>query len=129
MEKLAQKVTPTTHLDAIRKAWLDHLPYRRLIDALSDRTGQTTTITGLSGSSLSFLLSALGEASKSPILVLTQHAEESANLCDDLSFLLGADRVGHFPARQILPFDFSAPQGEVMGRRISTLAGLIDREL
>ncbi|MCK4631991.1 MAG: transcription-repair coupling factor [candidate division Zixibacteria bacterium] len=129
MEKLTQNVTPATHLDAVRKVWLDHLPYRRLTDTLGENSGQTTTITGLSGSSLSFLLSALGDASKPPILVITQHAEESANLCDDLSFLLGTDRIGHFPARQILPFDFSAPQGEVMGRRISTLAGLIDRKL
>ncbi len=63
------------------------------------------------------------------MIVITQRSEEAADLYDDLSFLMGADKVGHFPSRQILPYDFRAPQGEIMGRRISALSGLLENNI
>ncbi len=86
-------------------------------------------VTGLSGSSSSFLISAIEELSSRPLLIITQRPEEAADLVDDLSFLLSDDTVGHFPARQILPYDFRAPQGEIIGKRIATITGLLDKKL
>ncbi len=83
----------------------------------------------MNGSSPSLLISGISEIINRPILVVTQLSEEAVDFFDDLAFLLGDDKVGHFPARQILPYDFKPPVGEIMGRRISTLAGLLDRNL
>jgi transcription-repair coupling factor (superfamily II helicase) len=71
----------------------------------------------------------LAEESARPMLVVAQRSEEAGDLYDDLVLLLGQDRVGHFPSRQILPYDFRAPVGEIMGRRISSLAGMLDESL
>ena len=90
---------------------------------------EAATITGLSGSSLAFVVDALRTRTRRPILVVNQRSEEAADSYDDLSFLIGDDTVGHFPTRQILPYDFRAPVGEIMGRRISTLAGLMSGEV
>ncbi|PWB74595.1 transcription-repair coupling factor [candidate division GN15 bacterium] len=82
-------------------------------------------VTGLSGSSESFLLNALGSAQTSPILVVTRHSDDAADLYEDLLNLMAEDALGYFPSRQILPYDFRAPVGEIMGQRLSTLSGLL----
>lgn len=87
------------------------------------------TVTGLSGSSETFLIKAIAEKINEPILVVTENSDQASDLYDDLTFLMGERTVGHFPARQILPYDFRAPVGEIMGRRISTLADLNDNSL
>jgi len=117
----------STRLQQIKSRWDE---YQAVID-LSDRLkpGTVTSIAGLSGSGGSFLIDSLARRLDQPIVVVTRQSEHAADLYDDLAALLGPDRVGHFPTRQILPYDFKAPQGEIMGRRISTLAGLCDRRL
>jgi len=87
------------------------------------------TITGLSGSSEAFLIKAVAEKLNVPVLVVSESPDKASDLFDDLTFLMGEASVGHFPARQILPYDFKAPVGEIMGRRISTLANLTDNSL
>ncbi|HEX2897672.1 MAG TPA: hypothetical protein VHP63_06450, partial [candidate division Zixibacteria bacterium] len=85
-------------------------------------------MSGLNGSSPAFLIRELNLSTNRLVLAVTQSSEDAANLFDDLVFLLSEDQVGHFPARQILPYDFKPPVGEIMGRRISTLAGLLDQK-
>ena len=87
------------------------------------------TVTGLAGSSESLLLRGLAEDLKRPILVVTQLPDEANDLYDDLRFLMGQHRVGHYPSRQILPYDFRAPVGEILGKRISSLAGMLSGEM
>jgi len=87
------------------------------------------TVTGLAGSSEAFLVKAVTEKVRAPILVVTESSDQASDLYDDLTFLMVERAVGHFPARQILPYDFKAPVGEIMGRRISTLADLADNSL
>lgn len=80
--------------------------------------------TGLSGSSSSMLLSWLATSQGRPLLAVTESATAAQDLYEDLLFLMDDGKVGFYPARQILPYDFSAPVGEIMGQRISTLSGL-----
>jgi len=100
---------------------------------LNEKLGKTgpgrISISGLNGSSPAFLVKETINTANRPLLVITQTSEEAADFFDDLAFLMGEEKVGHFPARQILPYDFKPPIGEIMGRRISTLAGLLDKKL
>ncbi len=119
----------TPRLHKILERWHEYPPVLELVNRLADSEPGLTPVTGLVGSATSFLIKTLTEQTKRPIVLITRHSEEAADLYDDLAALLGPERVGHFPSRQILPYDFKAPQGEVMGRRISTLAGLLDNSL
>ena len=116
-------------MNRISQRWLTYPSLVELCERIVNDEHRCQTISGLAGSSLSFLVNALNERLERPIVIVTQRSEDAADLHDDLAFLMGSNRVGHFPARQILPYDFRAPQGEIMGRRISTLAGLLDKKL
>ncbi len=109
--------------------WRTYGPFMDLRAAIQSRPADPVTITGLVGSSESFTLKALADSREQPLLIVTERPEEANDLYDDLRFLLGDHRVGHFPGRQILPYDFRAPVGEVMGKRLSSLAGLLDHSL
>jgi transcription-repair coupling factor (superfamily II helicase) len=86
-------------------------------------------VTGLAGSAEALAISGLAVDSHRPILVITNHSDDAHDLFDDLSFIMSPLRVALYPARQILPYDFRAPVGEIMGRRLSTLARLTDRSV
>ncbi|MFH1374562.1 MAG: transcription-repair coupling factor [bacterium] len=134
MYEASQTETTSSHttgskLGTILNRWNRYQPVVDLCHALTDETTAHLTVTGLSGSSEAFLLNAITGQTDSPILIIVENSEQASDLYDDLSFLMPAGQVGHFPARQILPYDFRAPVGEIMGRRISTLAGLADGEL
>ena len=129
METIAEKKKPRTHIDLINNRWLDYAPAQKLAEVLLQETSAAESVTGLAGSSFSFLVKTLSERLAKPIVVISRRSEEARDLVDDLSFLMGAGRVGHYPTRQILPYDFKAPLGEIMGRRISTLSDLLDGTL
>ena len=122
---------PTTGriLDRISDLWRRQPSFSQLVKSLSEGNRPGVSLTGLAGSAEAFLLHGLADQLKRPVLVITERADEAADLFEDLHFLMGESRVGHFPARQILPYDFRAPVGEIMGRRISTLAGLADNQI
>jgi transcription-repair coupling factor (superfamily II helicase) len=96
--------------------------------ALSDAVGKGRSVvaTGLCGSADAFALAAMAASSHLPMVVVTGHSDEAHDLFDDLSFLLSPSLVALYPARQILPYDFRAPVGEIMGQRLSALARLVD---
>lgn len=122
---------PTTGriLDRLGDLWRRHPSFNQLMKSLSEGNRPVVSLTGLAGSAEAFLLHGIADQFKQPILVITERADEAADLYEDLRFLMGDSRVGHYPARQILPYDFRAPVGEIMGRRISTLAGLADNHI
>ncbi len=103
--------------------------FKSLIERLVQNGPGRVSISGLNASSPAFLVNEANIATGRQILVVTQSSEEAADSYDDLSFLMGAEKVGHFPTRQILPYDFKPPVGEIMGLRISTLAGLLDKRI
>lgn len=121
--------TRHTRLDQISDRLTAGRPFTRLTELLGSTPKITCTVSGLAGSSPSLLVRSLTTAGTRPIIVITQRSEEASDLYEDLLFLLGPERVGHYPSRQILPYDFRAPVGEVMGKRISTLAGLVSGSL
>ncbi|MBD3402079.1 transcription-repair coupling factor [candidate division GN15 bacterium] len=124
------RVTSTnTRLEQIIERFASGQAFARLSASLAEDRAGAQLVTGLAGSSAAFLLRALAEQRPTPIVAVTQRSEEASDLYEDLLFLLGPERVGHFPSRQILPYDFRAPVGEIMGKRISSLAGLANGSL
>ena len=96
--------------------------FTNALEAVED--GRAISVSGLAGSAGSLLVGSLAARADRTILVIAPGPQEANDIYDDLAFLLDTESVGHFPARQILPYDFRAPQGEIMGQRISTLAAL-----
>jgi transcription-repair coupling factor (superfamily II helicase) len=105
------------------------VPFISLSQELSVEKDGPISVSGLFGSATSLLIKSLIDTQDKQILAVTQTSEEAADLFDDLAYLLGSQKVGHFPARQILPYDFRPPVGEIIGRRISTLVGMQDKTL
>ena len=129
MTPLSTADKTTAFLRSISETFRSCEPVERVVAGLAQMPPERITVTGLSGSSIAFLIDALRSRTHRPILVVSQRSEEASDIYDDLSFLMDAETVGHFPSRQILPYDFRAPVGEIMGRRISTLAGLTRGEV
>ncbi len=112
-------------LRQILDLWRTYPPMEQLAQAVIDRH-PLTAITGLSGSASSLAIAEVAHRIPHPILVITEKAEEAADLHDDLAFLLDTQSVSHFPARQILPYDFRSPVSEIIGQRISALSSLLE---
>lgn len=122
------KIDNSSQQQSIIKAFSHLEPLRHVLSQLS-AGDKDIQISGLNGSSVSFAVQAFADSLQKPILVVTPTSEYANDIYDDLSYLIGEHSVGHFPSRQILPYDFKAPVGEVMGRRISTLSSLTDKRL
>ena len=112
----------------INSLWKEYPPFHSLNNFI-DSQDFHTAITGLNGSSFSFLLKNLIKTTNKKIIIITKSTEYANDLYNDLIFLLGPAKVSHFPSRQILPYDFKAPVGEIMGQRISALAALVNNSL
>ncbi len=127
MPDIDEKTTKTSvrALQRVLGRLAEHEPLQRLVSlARSDHRGRVS-LSGLAGSSRSLILASLVQETARPILVVTADGDQAADLAEELAYSLGDERVGHFPARQILPYDFRAPVGEVMGQRIKTLSDLL----
>jgi len=129
LEKISEKIPVLNHIDGIINKWKEYRPFVKLAEAVPANKTPVISVTGLSGSSMGFLVRALSEELCLPILIVTRKSDEASDLFDDISFLMGEKKVGHFLSRQILPFDFKAPVGETIGKRIATLSALLDNKL
>jgi transcription-repair coupling factor (superfamily II helicase) len=121
-----QRVTSKS-IAYINELWRNYPRFQKLLDEINSGS-KSISVSGLSGSSTSFLIKNLSEVTDRPVLIVTSSAENANDLYDDLVSLNGDHKVCHFPSRQILPYDFKAPVGEIMGRRISTLASIKDNQ-
>jgi transcription-repair coupling factor (superfamily II helicase) len=117
----------TRSINQINELWVKYPRFQQLLSEIESYSN-LISVSGLSGSSTSFLLKNLTEVTNRPVLIVTSSAESANDLYDDLVSLNGDSKVCHFPSRQILPYDFRAPVGEIMGRRISTLASIRDKQ-
>lgn len=116
-----------SQLDIILRRFCDYPPFKKLLHSLYQVEKRQVKVTGLAGCAESLVITSLLTNQDRPLVVITRNSETANDLYDDLVFLLGESKVGHYPSRQILPYDFKAPVGEVMGRRIWSLSGLLDK--
>ncbi|MDD5426191.1 MAG: transcription-repair coupling factor [candidate division Zixibacteria bacterium] len=115
-----------SRLDIILRRFYEYPPFEKLRHSLYQDKKKQVKVTGLAGCAESLLITSLVTNQDRPLVVITRNSETANDLYDDLVFLLGESKVGHYPSRQILPYDFKAPVGEIMGRRIWSLSGLRD---
>lgn len=111
-------------LDSILNLAYKSESFKKIKDKI--KSGEKETfLCGLSGSSKGFFLSYLFEIFGFPTLVLTSNPEEAQNIADDLISFLGEEKVFYFPSWEILPYEFSFPSSEVIGKRLLALFNLI----
>ena len=113
-------------IDRIYHRFKSGNPMIELTNRINSNNIEYIPLAGLHGSANSFLLKALTEESNRPIFVITESTETARDYYDDLTYLVNPQKVALFPSRQILPYDFRAPVGEIMGQRISTLSNLLE---
>ncbi len=82
------------------------------------------SVSGLAGSARAFLLNALYTELQRPLLYVCSQPEDGFSIAQDLEFMPCAAQTHHFPSLGIHPYDFSVPSGEMLGRRISSLAAM-----
>jgi len=98
--------------------------FKRTIDKIESGEKEIFT-SGLCGSAKGFFLSYLFENLNPPALVITPRPEEAQNIADDLASFLGEEKVFYFPSWEILPYEFSFPSSEVIGKRLLALFNLL----
>jgi transcription-repair coupling factor (superfamily II helicase) len=124
---LERTIEQSSRLAEIGRRFSQSAPAIALVDSV--RGNRLTQISGLAGSADAYAIAALTADQSRTVLAITEQADSAHDLYDDLVYLLGANQVGLYPSRQILPYDFRAPVGEIMGQRLSTLSRLLDGEL
>lgn len=121
--------TSESRLREVTERFLAGRAFQRVVDALFVEPEGTCTVAGLHGSADSLMIAGLAERAEGPVVLIAEDSVMANNLYEDLLFLMGDEAVGHYPARQILPYDFRAPVGEIMGRRINTLTRLLSNQV
>ncbi len=82
-------------------------------------------VTGLAGGAVVFLLSQLYRQQSGNVIYVTSDFDEGQNLTDDLANLIGESNVAFFPPRQVVPYQFHSPAGDIVGQRLATLKDLL----
>ncbi|MEZ5357829.1 MAG: transcription-repair coupling factor [Candidatus Zixiibacteriota bacterium] len=106
--------------------------FRQLCDELRELSAQPPemkrriNLTGLAGGAPAYLLAGLYNEHPGHILYVMSTFDEAQVLTDDLINIIGEDAVQFFPGRQVGPYEFRSPSGEITGRRLSALAGLLN---
>ncbi len=104
-------------------------PFEKLVGRLSGQTPEPVTIAGLAGSSNAIMLSELAKRTDRPIVAVMADSDSAADLYDDLSFLHDNKKIGHFPARRCVPYEFRSPTAEITAQRLYTLSMLLSGSL
>ncbi|MBN4057075.1 hypothetical protein JYU19_02060, partial [bacterium AH-315-J21] len=114
-------------LDAFAERFTNSVNVQQLVSRAraSEGAGRfALSVSGLVGSARAFLLNTLVSELNKPLLYICAQPEDGFSLAQDLEFLPCAKETHHFPSLGVHPYDFSAPSGEMLGRRISALAAM-----
>ncbi len=119
----------SSHLALVRDKFAETEPFRKLLEKLRREDIRHIPVSGLAGSSPSFLISGLTNEMSRIFLAVTSDPDEANNLFDDLNFHMGEKAVALFPSRTIPPYEFRTPNAEIIGQRLSTLSRLISGDV
>ncbi|OPX23437.1 MAG: transcription-repair coupling factor [Candidatus Latescibacteria bacterium 4484_107] len=86
---------------------------------------RTLKLHGLAGALKAFWIATTYREIGFPRLVATADNESAEQLRDDLSTIMGPERVRYFPEWEILPYEERSPSSDVIGLRIEALEGLL----
>ena len=90
--------------------------------ALIDVLGRANVVLSVADAARALVIAGLvGRSSRRPFVVAVATSIEAERLAQDLTVLLGGDRVELFPTWETLPFERVSPTAETMGRRLEVL--------
>ena len=95
-------------------------PFEELARLVTARTPEIP-VRGLPGSLTAFGIACVEESTPGPVLVVCASEDRAEEVRDDMERILGAARVGIFPAWGGSPYDHRSPHLDVMGLRLESL--------
>lgn len=91
--------------------------FRHFIEALDAKGSRPIALQNLGGSALAFVVAALLEKKRIPILILTGGIDRAEDLVNDLEFF-GVEDVHHYPKWEVLPYDPEELNVEVTAKHL-----------
>lgn len=95
-------------------------PFEELARLVTARTPEIP-VRGLPGSLTAFGIACVEESTPGPVVVVCASEDRAEEVRDDMERILGAARVGIFPAWGGSPYDHRSPHLDVMGLRLESL--------
>jgi len=106
-------------VNSLIKSYEKSKKLQELEEKLKQNKGQVLSISGLSDVGKTFLIAALKENLKKPILVLAYNEIEARRVVKDLSYF--TDHVSFFPKKEIVTYDYIAESKDLPYARIDVL--------
>ena len=78
-------------------------------------------VAGLAGPARSMLVSAINESTKRPVLLVTHQLLQAEQLYDDITDLVGEDRVHLYPVNELIASEIATASPELRSQRIEAL--------
>ena len=94
--------------------------------ALAADASCSARVSGLAGSSRSLLLAHAHRKRGGATLAVVEDTAAAEEMFEDVSSLLGPGDVALFPPWEVLPYDQVSPPGDLSGRRLDALYGLME---
>ena len=94
--------------------------------ALAADASCSARVSGLAGSSRSLLLAHAHRKRGGATLAVVEDTAAAEEMFEDVSSLLGPGDVALFPPWEVLPYDQVSPPGDLSGRRLDALRGLME---
>ena len=94
--------------------------------ALAADASCSARVSGLAGSSRSLLLAHAHRKRGGATLAVVEDTAAAEEMFEDVSSLLGPADVALFPPWEVLPYDQVSPPGDLSGRRLDALCGLME---
>ena len=96
--------------------------------ALAADAACSARVSGLAGSSRSLLLAHAHRKRDGATLVIVEDTASAEEMFEDVSSLLDPGDVALFPPWEVLPYDQVSPPGDLSGRRLGALHGLMKNQ-
>lgn len=98
------------------------------IEQIGENKYDSQLVTGLTGSARPVFIQTIFEDLKKPLYILSPNLLQAQKLVDDLSSLVGNDRVHYYPADEFIAADMTIASPELKAARIAALAHLAKKE-
>lgn len=115
-------------MNALHQLFSQDKHINTLIQQIGEKNYESQLITGLTGSARPVFISSIFKELKKPIYILSPNLLQAQKLVDDLSSLVGEDRVHYYPAEEFLAADMTIASPELKAARIATVEHLTKNE-
>lgn len=111
-------------MDIILQKFASSNEYQSLVTGLNNDLSEQL-VTGVSGSIKHILIATIFKEENRPILIITHNLLNAQKIYDDLTELIGTEKVLLYPDNQMAYVDIDAQSPETLGQRIKFLQSLV----